>query len=298
MNETVPGLGHNLPPLPRLISEEENLAPKVTEFLGEEFAGLPIEVSALLEKARALPKVIEDDDVMASHAKMIKEFREVTKRIEALHAKEKAPYWTSGQAVDSFFFMLLEKCTKRTKTSKPGAADVLQGRLDVYLEAKRLAREAELRREAQEAERLAREAQAKADREAREAEDARLAAERARKPDAIVAKTAVADARATAATESMNAAGIAMSRAEEAHIATLAKPADMVRQRVDDLTLTMSTKPYAVIEDEALLDRDKLWPFIKFDAKEAALTAWAKTTSHNQQMTGARIGKKAKGQVL
>ncbi len=299
MTEFAPGPGHNLPPLPRQISAEENLAPSVTEFLAEEFASLPGEVSALLDEARVLPKVIDDDDVMGTVAKLIKRFRETTKRIEAFHAREKAPYWTSGQAVDVFFFSLFEKCAKRTKTSKPGAADVLQARLDDYMDRKLAAEQERRRKEAAEQARVAREAQERADREAREAEDARLAAERARKPDAIVAKTAVADARENSASEAKADAGFALSKAEEAHVATLAKPADMVRTRVDDgPTVTMGTVPYAVIEDEDLLDKAKLWPFIKFEAKEAALTAWARTHGHSQQMPGAKIGKRAKGQVL
>ena len=53
----------------------------------------------------------------------------------------------------------------------------------------------------------------------------------------------------------------------------------------------MTTESYAVIEDEALLDKEKLWPFISLDAKEKAFRAWAKTTGHNVQMLGAKVGR-------
>ena len=56
----------------------------------------------------------------------------------------------------------------------------------------------------------------------------------------------------------------------------------------------MATEPYALVEDFELLDKAALWPFIKQDVIEQALRAWARTTGHNQQMAGAKIGRRPK----
>ena len=125
-----------------------------------------------------------------------------------------------------------------------------------------------------------------------------MAAERARKPETTVAKSAMADLAESAASGSKIEADLALGKAEEAHIATLAKPADLVRTRVDEgPTVTMATEPYAIIEDESLLDRDRLWAFISLDAKEKALRAWAKTTGYNHPMAGAKIGRRPRSVV-
>lgn len=290
-----PGIGHNEPPLAAQISAQEEIQNAVTAWLDGQFGETQAIVSELLETARALPTSIDDEATMAEFAKLIRRFRDEAKRIEAFHAKEKAPYLRGGQAVDVFFFSLWEKCIRRSKTAKPGAADILQARLDDYTQRKLAAERERLRREAEEAERVAREAREKAERETREAEEARLAAERARKPETIEQKGAVAAVAEATAALSRADADIAHMDAIEAQVAATARPADIVRTRVEQgPTVTMASEPYAVIEDEAKLDRNALWPFISFDAKEKALRAWAKTTNHNQQMSGAKIGRRQK----
>ena len=57
---------------------EEHLAELVSEFLTEHFKGLPGEIAALLDKARELPKEINDDAEMGKAAVLIKAFREIT----------------------------------------------------------------------------------------------------------------------------------------------------------------------------------------------------------------------------
>ena len=291
-------VGANFPPLARSIAAEENFAASVTAFLDDEYRELLRTVPELLDEARALPPSVDDDGVMGEYAKLIKRLRDTSARAEAFRVKEGEPYLRGKQAVDSFFFSLQDKCARRDRKAKPGAADVLAQRLDDYNQRKLAAEQARRRKEAEEQERLAREARARADREAREAEEARLAAERARKPETVAAKGEIADRAEVAATDSKIESDLALAKAEEAHIATLAKPADIVRHRVDEGPLvTMGTEPYAVVEDEALLDRDRLWPFIALDAKEKALRAWAKTTSYNHPMAGAKIGRRPKSVV-
>lgn len=296
---TLPPIGHNKPPLARSIAAEEgDFALVTTAFLEDEYASRPKIAAALLQEARDLPVEIEDDATKGKYTSLIKRLRDESKALEALHSKEKSPYLRGGQAVDQFFFGLIDKLARRDKKAKAGAADVLGNRLTDY-DTKVLERERQrLRQEAAERERIAREAQEKADREAREAEEAHRAAERARLPETTAAKEAIAEVRQAAATEAKVDAAIAIGKAEEARIATFAKPADIMRTRGDDGTLsTMATEPYAEIEDDRLLDKEVLWPFIKFEAKEQALRSWAKTTSHNQQMAGAKIGKRPRSVV-
>jgi hypothetical protein len=291
-------LGDNEPPLAKVISEQEDFAQTVTDFLNDEFAERPKTVAELLDEARNLPPEIVDDATRAPYPGVIKRIRDEAKLLVALQEKEKTPYLRGGQAVDQFFFGLIDRLARRDKKNKPGAADVLNSRLTAYDTKVLEERQAEARRIAQEAERVAREAQEKAYREAREAEEKRLAAERARKPEIVEQKAAVANAAEVAASSAAAAAAIAANQAEAAHVDTLRKASDIMRDRGGDGTLTtMATEPYAEIEDESKLDRNALWPFINLDAKERALRAWSKNTGYTKQMDGAKIGKRPKSVV-
>jgi hypothetical protein len=290
------GIGHNQPTnLPSLIAEAPDLPADVLVFLGDNFARIPRELDALLERARAVPATIDDDESMGVAAKLVKEFRDLTKEIESHHASAKAPYFRSSQTVDNFFFSLWDKAVRRIRTNKPGAADILNARIDDYNQRK-LRTEQERRR--QEEERTRREAEAKRREEEetrRKAEEDRLAAERARNPEKIAEKTAAAAESQQAASAATVEADLATDKAQAARVDTFAKPADMVRTRVEEgPTVTMATEAYAVVTDHDALDLVKLRPFIPHDALEKALRAWAKTTNFNVQMPGAEIGRRPK----
>jgi hypothetical protein len=291
-------IGGNEPPLAKTISEQENFAQTVTDFLADEFKGAIDHADELLAEARELPKEIDGDQTKGKYTGLIKRIRDHAKKLDAYHEKEGTPYLRGKQAVDQFFFGPIDKLSRRAKANKPGAADILNDRLTAYDTRILAERQAELRRQADEAERIAREAQQRADREAREAEEKRQAAERARKPAHVESKSnAAAEAEAAAAQASAEAQASA-DQAERAHIASLAKAADLMRQRGDDGTLsTMATEPYALVTDDKLLDKEKLWPFIPLAAKEQALRAFAKNTGYTVKMEGASIGKKPKSQV-
>lgn len=294
MEERAAGLGHNNPPLPEQIAQARaELPEQVTAYLGEHYKDRLNQVEELLECARAIPQVIEDDDSMGRAAKIIKEMRDLSKALDTAREAEKSPYYRSGQSADNFFFALVDKVARRVRTNRPGAADVLQARVDAYNQHK-LAAEQERRR--QEDLRLRREAEEAAARQRekdREAEEARLAAERARKPEIAAQKDAVAGLREAEAADAAVDSQVAQAASQEAHVATFAKPADMVRQRVDDgPTVTMKTETYALVTDFALLDAAMLWPFIDDAAKERALRAWARTVNFNKQMAGAEIGRR------
>lgn len=293
-------IGDNQPPLPRQISAEENFGAVVAAFLADEYAAIVNTADELLVSARALPEGVTDEADVAAYADLIKRLRDTAKRAEAFRAKEKEPYLRGSDAVDGFFFTLIDRLARRSsmRHAKPGAADVLHARLDAYQQRK-LAEEAERRRVAAEEEaRIAREAKAEADRAAAAAEAARLAADRARKPETIAEKEAVAEAAEQQASSAKIDAEIAVDRAQAAHVATLAKPADMARTRVDGgPVVTMARENYAIITDAAALDKETLWPFITLDAKEKALRAWAKTTGYAQPMAGAAVGSKPRTAV-
>lgn len=291
MNDLPPQAGHNLLPLPHQIRSEEDLPALVTEYLGEEFGRFPKQVTELLDEARAIPKVIENDADMGKAAAVAKRLRDLTKEIESTHAAEKAPYLRSGQSCDSFFFTLWDKCVRRSKTSNPGAADILQARVDEWTQKKWRAEQAKRDEEARKAREEA-DVRRKAEEAAqRKAEEDRLAAERARKPETAAAKGAVADLAEANASAARVEADLAADRAQQAHIDSLAKPADMVRTRTDSGALvTMGREGFALITDETLLDKDILWPFISEKEKEKALRSWAKNTGFNKPMEGAEIG--------
>ena len=270
-------------------------ATRVSDALRRDYEQLSQTVEDLLNKARTAPTEVTSDEEALSTGVIVKELRDADRRIEGLRETEKDPYLRSAQAVDSFFFSLRERLMRRVRGGKPGAIDILQGRIDTYLERKRRQEEERRRREAAEALRIAREKAEEEARLAREAEDARLAAERARKPEKIEAKTAVAEAAEAEASAASAEAAIAADRAQEAHIDTLAKPADLTRTRGEGVLLTQARQPFAIITDRDALDKDALWPFITDVALEQALRAWARTTGHTKQMTGAEVGFRARG---
>jgi hypothetical protein len=299
-------IGGNLPPIAAEIARYEgDFAAVTTAFLAEEYAKQPQIVAALMAEATALMrdengelKKIEDDETKDKVKSLIKRIRDANKVLEAAHSKEKQPYLRGGQAVDQWFFGMMDKCVRRAKGNRAGAADILNDELTDY-DTRLLEAERERRRKvAEEEAEKARKGQAEADRLAREARERQAEADRARKPQTVEQKQGVAAEVAAAASEAKVEAAISASKAEAAHVDTLAKPADIMRSRGADGTLsTMATEPYAVVEDEALLDKEALWPFVPLDAKEQAFRAWAKTNGYSKQMAGGKCGRKPKSLV-
>jgi hypothetical protein len=287
---TTPGIGDN--------TQAIDYAKEEVDRLGRDYAETVRGVETLEDEFEAAPVEIADDEEKGIVASLIKRMRDADKRVEGLREIEKTPYLRRGQGVDQFFGRLAERLFKRNKRDRNGAADTLQERLTAY-DTKKLREEQERRRkEAEEAARIAREEAAKAAKAAREAEEARLSAERARKAENVAAKTVLADvAEQEAAAAQIEAAGAAEA-AEAAYVETLARPADIMRNRGADGTLTtMAREFYAEIEDETKLNKEILWTFISLDAKEKALRQWARNTGHRQQMAGAKIGDRPKSVV-
>lgn len=293
-------IGSNNPPLARSIAADDgDFALLVTAYLDEEYGGRSAIVESLLAEAREIPKEIDNDDTKGKVTSLIKRIRDEAIALESFHEKAKTPYKRGGQAVDQFFFGRIDKLRRRDKKNNPGAYDVLNNRLTAY-DTRKLAEE-QARREAEwrESERKRLAAEAAERQRAFEAEHARIAAERARAPAKVEEKASIADAAEQQAVAASIETKVATAAADDARYATLAKPAEIIRSRGSDGTLsTMATEKFAEIVDESKLDKEKLWPFIKLEAKEAALRAYAANTGYTAQMAGASIGKRPKSKVL
>lgn len=258
--------------------------------LEREHAALVQSLTAALDEARALPPTCDDDQQQSQYAEVIKRLRDLNGRIEKVRVGEKEPHLRRGVAVDTFFGSLAAKLFRKNKNDNAGAADVLQARVNSYVQRK----EAEERRIRAEADRVAR---AEAKRLADEAaERARVAQEeadraaRARKQENKDAANAAAEAAASEARRLDDEAELARQRAQETTADAAAKPADLVRTRTETgHTVTAKQVPYVEILDEMLLDPVALWPFVKSDAKLDALKALAKTRQYKLKMNGAII---------
>ncbi len=269
-----------------------------TKRLLRDYADFDTNVAELLEEAAKVTVPIADDAEKGTVVDLIKRLRDMGKRLAGIHEVEKQPHYRRGQAVDQFFFGLIDTLAKREKRNRNGAADTLGEALTAY-DVRKLAEEQERRRlELEAAEREAARLRKIEEDKAREAEEARLAAERARKPETTAAKVEIADAAEQGASSARVETVVAEAAAEEKYVATLARPADIMRTRTAGGTMsTMAEVNYAEVVDATKLDMAKLWPFIKLEAKEQALRAWANNTGHREQMAGASIGKRPKSQV-
>jgi hypothetical protein len=268
-----------------------------SERLRRDYAALETTVDELSEQAEAITEIKDADD-KGVVVDLIKNHRDAVKRISGLHELEKAPHYRRGQGVDQFFFGLWDRLLKRDKKNRDGQGDRLGKMLTEY-DVRMLAEENERRRKAAEEAARIEAARIEAQRRAEQAaEDARLKAERARTAATTVAKEAAAREAEDAASAARIEAAVATAKAEETHVATLARPADIMRTRTDTGTLsTMQQETFAEIEKAELLDALKLWPYVKFDAKQAALNSWARSTDYREAMPGAKVGRRPRSAV-
>lgn len=292
-------IGANNPPLGQMIAAESgDFATVVTAFLEAEYQQYPEQMQALLDGAANLPETITSQEDKEATATVVKQLRDLNAKFKAFHNKEKQPYLRGGQAVDQYFFGMMDKLAARNRNDRPGAMDVLLKRMTAYdnmlieqERQRRLAAEAEARRVAEAARREAEEA-ARIQREA----DARAA--RARTEATRLQREQEAQQRREHAAATAALATTLADTAQAARVETVAPVHAVVRNRGNDGTLsTVRVVPYAIVEDRTLLDKDRLWPFLKMAAIEQALAAWAKTTDYNIQMPGASIGRRNESTV-
>lgn len=275
---------------------QTDYAAEVVSRLSKDYGELQNSVADVLARLRALPREIADEAALEDYSKVIRDGRDLRKRLDAYHDSEKQPYLRAGQGVDQFFFGLEEKLARRKPRDPAGGLDVADARVDDYMQKKLAAERAER-------ERVAAEERAKADAIRRQEEEARRAAEeaaakaaRARNAENIAAHQAEADRQRKLADEAREAEILAAQRADDARIDTKASAADMTRTRLDTgAVATMAQVPFVQIDDATKLDMAALWPFLKEDHILMALKAWAKTKSHKTPMAGATIELRSKG---
>ena len=285
--------------------------------LSDEYKGFKNTLEELAAEAAKTPEEIEDDPTALIAGGIIKRFRDLKERMENTRAVEKEPHLRRGNAVDAFFNglkKLIQPEEKSERRTSPGYIDILQGKINAHQDRKEALERERLERESIEAARIAREAQEKVERERREAarleieaEQRRVEAERARAPAQIEQKAEVAQQASQAASGQAGAvagaeieAEQAMDRAQEARVATFAKPADIVRTRGvtadgGGVTLTKAKESFAYVTDRDALNKDKLWNSFTDEQIEMALRKWARATGHNEKMEGAEIGWRSKG---
>lgn len=298
-------IGHNIG------DQAVNYGEEVIERLNIDFKELRREAEAVLAEAREAPKEVNDDDALNKNASLIQRIRDLNARAKAFHVKEKEPYLRRGEAVDQFFFGLMDKLFRRAKGNNPGAADILQARNTDYLlrkeEAERQRREAEEAAKRAEAERIRKEQEEAARKAAEAAEAARqatLKAERARNDAKIAANKKAAEEAAAAAQKAADEAATLARQAEtaeqaatDASIDANRGAADLARTRGEGVLSTLKMEGFAEIKngEAAKLDAVALWAYVPIKAKEQALSAWAKANDYGVQMEGALIGKRRKG---
>jgi hypothetical protein len=287
---------------PRAVSGNNTDAPdfakQESDRLRLDYDLLGTTVAELETEAMEIDLPIADDDQKGKVASLIKRIRDAATRANSFRESEKQPHFRRGQGVDMFFFGLIDRLAKRDRKNRDGIGDTLQTALTDYDNRKLMEEQARRRVAAEAAAREEARLRAEAIEKARIAEEARLAAERARKPETTAAKEVIANTAEVLATEAEIDATLASHKAEDLHVETLAKPADIMRNRGADGTLsTMKREGYAEVEDNTKLDMVALWPFIPLDAKEKALRAWAKSTGYNTTMAGAAIGFRNKSVV-
>lgn len=279
-------------------ADAPDYAKQESERLQRDYAELTVTVDDLTTQAEALPEEIPDTDGKGLVADLIKRLRDTARRADALREVEKQPHFRRGQGVDQFFFGLIDRVAKRDRKGRDGVADILQTRLTKYDTRVLLEEQERLRKIAVEAARVAAIQEAKRVRLAQQAETARLAAERARKPETTAAKVEAAEHAEAAASSAAIESEIAGRQAEDTYVDTLRRPADIMRTRTGTGTLsTVAREFYAEIEDVMKLDPAALWPYIALAEKEKALRAWAKATGYKTPMAGAKIGDRPKSVV-
>lgn len=295
-----------MPDNPRAIpgsNQAPDYAREVTNRMAQEYAATVADVEKLLKQAADLVAEVrasgtgkvEDDATSLRLSKVYKDIGDKSDSLKAYHDLEKQPFLRGGQGVDNFFFGWMEKLARRKPTDKAGAADILYAFVDDFTQRKLAIEQAKRDEDERKAREVAQEAQRAREAEEQRQRDAVAAAARARKPETVAAHQAIADEASGRAAVAAIQENTAREQLTEAQIAATAKPADLVRSRSDEGVLTsMGRDNVATMIDASKLDPVALWPFVKDQHKQMALTAWAKITQFKKPMDGALITQKNK----
>lgn len=261
---------------------------EVGGILDRDYAQTVANVEAFETEAAAMPAECNAENLQ-QFVGIIKRGKDLRSRIDAFREAESQPHHRRWQAVNNWFYAVIERLGKRERRGKDGVLDDLQASLDVHMQRVRIAEEERRRREAEEARERERKAAEEQRRKEAEAEAARLAAERARKPETQEVKAEVAANAAAAADAARVETIMAGDKVEQTTLAAMAKPADMVRNRGDEGIATMARNMEARVTDYDALDLNRLRAYFKRDDIDKAVRAWARATSHREEMPGVEI---------
>lgn len=311
MSDT-PAIGHN--------TQTVDYAKEETARLEREYGWLDLSLNELIAEGEKRPDEMTSDEEALKNGAIIKRFRDLDAKLEALRVTEKEPSMRKGNAIQAWFMAkreIIQPDDKKQRRLKPGWIDRLQAGIDNWQTAKEnkeRERLANIRREEQRKLEEARLEQERATRVANEAAAAALEAEaavaRARNPEKIEEKTIAAVELQKSANQAASAVEAAtakvqtsMETATEARVGTFAKSSDLVRTRGNTeegggVLLTTAKENYAILMDREKLDNaSKLLLFAHLtDAEvEKSVRSFAKATQYRTPMPGCEIGQKTKG---
>ena len=232
--------------------------PPISERLALENEDLTPLVEAIAARANAAPKVIGSPDDAAVVSQLIVDARKLARDVDARRVNAKAPYLQAGRDVDGFFSPHSDRVGR--------VATVFQKIADDH--ARRVADEAR-RRAAEEARKFR-------DEQERQAEIARRAAEANRAAVASKAEARIDYLEDRAAIEEAAAAGAAK---------------DLVGTTTFDSGVKSTARDEWTFEivDYDSIPFDKLRPYLKRDAVDAALRAFVKFHKNANPLAGVRI---------
>lgn len=241
-------IGHNNPP-----SDMEILQERITEN-NKELMG---SVELLLDDARAMPRIISDDDQAGAFADKIKQITGAMKSLESTRVAEKEPYLALTRAVDGYFKVPSGKLEAAKKwLSEP---------LNNYQQEKAMQ------------ERVRRENEA--------------AALRKKADEEAAASAALEKSNPVAASIGMVNAVVTEQQAQHVQQSVSAKPSELASTRGTSGALaTLRTRTVGEIIDRKELDLNALRPYFTEDALQKALNA--AVSAGVRELSGARIFQK------
>ena len=288
-------IGGNFPPIIDTLREQ---LPILGDMLAQQFKPIADAATASLAAARDLPETVADKEDVAKYATAAKSIKEVKTLLEPERKKAKQPFLDGGKKVDGFFTGIDERLDK--------ALAIMGKRVKAWQDTE----DARIKREAEEAARVAREAERKRLEEIaaieEKARQQRIADERERANERQAARDAAAGPAPAPAPEPAPAPAMTLAELREqsavamdhanlhghdarvADKAANAKPADNVRVRGSDGAMATSQQFWThEVLDLAAIPPALLWPFISDRAKEVAIGAFVK--AGNRDLPGVRI---------
>lgn len=241
-------LGHNNPP-----SDMEILQERMSESSGP----LMEKIEVTLEAARAMPRVIADDDQAGEFADRIKEITGLIKTLESTRVAEKEPYLALTRAVDGHF--------KVPSTKLETAKKWLNEPLTAYQQRK--ATEERIRRENE------------------------AAALRKKADDDAAAAAELEKSNPVAAGIGMAQAVVTEQQAQHVQQSVTVKASELTNSRGNSGALaSLRTRVVGEVVSRQMLDLNALRPYFTEDSLQKALNA--AISAGIREVAGARIFEK------